>query len=1481
MAPIAAMPKEKPPRRRLIAPDSDDEASAETGAEATKEPEEGEDPEAEEELLEGEVDFKSIAARLGTTIAVPDDDTPVAPDAFAPILEALAELKTADLHANPRLAEKATKAKVLDALFALLEDAPKAIPPPKPPKTAALAYADAEGTEGGTGDADPPTSEEPPEEPTEDERRAALFEAHRRAKYDALALPATRALAHMCSSHASFRKTVGCEVMRVGTVFAALQPGRLAPKPADADDAAETAQTTDDAPFKVTARPPQTPEDCLREASLRVLASVASASTTAAAQVARLAAGRAEALPSALPEGQIKPPEASKRWFDACLRSADDRVVAKASRLTAVLTRTKRNRDVLFSFSSRVLAPKTKDDDVLCVRRDQASVASDSNDREEEEEEEMTNDVDLLASVFQTFKTSSNASARRACAKTLESACADVGDATVRSAYLDLEGPGFEVADALARCFLFDPDPDARVAAGHALLGVTDRHRETACCLGDRDLARALFQVFPPVSEEWPKLVVPPPDTENDAPPGDAEGEEKSLNEDGGEDESAEEKEKNAEGAKDDVSTKDDDDDDDESRVSASPSSVVTVSGHNLFTDHFGVRPVGYASPPPKARPVRGFPGNDADDDAIDDAYFYTENEDADEEDCHTPPIVVAEGPHACVFPVALRLYASVLDAHAPSRKAEAGACFFPVAYLEKVGDLLVKPPNELTEADLRTPLTYLLTLLRDAAPFVPPEPPPVVEPPPPTEEELAAAEAAEAAEAAKRERRRERRRADGEDTDSDDDDDDDDKETETEEAKLLRLDLERRTRVGERRRHEEDAQKHNAKTRAGALAVFRALAVEPSFRDALRCARVYPTAAERLVAAIPASFDSVEEAARFLVALADGPAEGPPKDSLGFEASEDAFLFEEEASKKRGEDVANVVGDDGDFFDDENDAPLDVSSSLNQKGLVRVLKRVAKTLLSPSSVKDRPTLCADDGDVDEKSATMAHETALLAFSKLRLFQPRKKPMRFSSFYRTTPPKPPAPQETWRAKTTRNVDDVLEDGETHLTTFLDEESNDPAMTGERDLDAKNSLRATFRAAYSTLEKKETAVKILPRHVALPELWRFADETHPAFPEGAPPLGLVALKERMRRCVEGAEDAEEDARHSLEVKEAEEDEQKARVAVERAEDDSRRALFEQNEAYAELEAAEAAARRLDDEDAIAARFAGVARATTRDERHAMTKTFENVQGERLAAKKRTEHARAEVASKTLAASVMHAVLRKERLRLAEAETSVASLRDAPVVEPRGPWTLEDFDVAVTRFATTDVDPRVGPPPCLFAGLKFIVALLGGVEIAKDAFATPPYAPPNETDAETDETRRDVTDETEKNRNVSVGDAADVSASAGAPPSREARDRHRIKHDTVLWNDPNGVLRTALAASGDDSLASRMRRFVDDALWDFDPNDMDAAKALFLTRCYVKDAEAESALAGRLVKWAYSACRHCDVLREKARRKEAKRRDAEAK
>ena len=208
--------------------------------------------------------------------------------------------------------------------------------------------------------------------------------------------------------------------------------------------------------------------------------------------------------------------------------------------------------------------------------------------------------------------------------------------------------------------------------------------------------------------------------------------------------------------------------------------------------------------------------------------------------------------------------------------------------------------------------------------------------------------------------------------------------------------------------------------------------------------------------------------------------------------------------------------------------------------------------------------------------------------------------MRFSAFYRTTPPKPPPPPATWRAKTTRNVDDVLSD------TLEEDEANVSANASANASDA-------LRAAYATLEKKEKAVKILPRHVALPERWRFVDETVDATVDASSTkpsrgLGLIALKERMRRCVEGAP-AEEDAQRAEAVRAAEETAVAASRAVERAERDVGAALAEKREAYAELEAAEA--RRAANGRGGCHRRAvrGVARATTRDERHAMTKTFE--------------------------------------------------------------------------------------------------------------------------------------------------------------------------------------------------------------------------------------------------------------------------------
>ena len=116
----------------------------------------------------------------------------------------------------------------------------------------------------------------------------------------------------------------------------------------------------------------------------------------------------------------------------------------RAEDLAAVLTRTKRNRDVLF-------APREA--------RTRSEDGSEDSGSEVATSELVRSSP--LASVFRAFKTSPNPAARRYCAKALEAACADGGgDAAARSAYLDLEGPGFEVADALAR--RRDPDPRAR-----------------------------------------------------------------------------------------------------------------------------------------------------------------------------------------------------------------------------------------------------------------------------------------------------------------------------------------------------------------------------------------------------------------------------------------------------------------------------------------------------------------------------------------------------------------------------------------------------------------------------------------------------------------------------------------------------------------------------------------------------------------------------------------------------------------------------------------------------------------------------------------------------------------------------------------------------------------------------------------------------------------------------------------------------------
>ena len=1409
------MVKEKPPRVRLIAPDSDDEGAAAPTPDDDAAEAENTGEEEEEVVSEGKVDFKSVAERLRTVIPVPEEDGVVEPDAFVPILEALEELKSVNLVTHPQFSTEIEKTKIIDMLFAILDkNRPNAVVVADKNKTPN------DDKENEDGNADGAT--ESPEEVKElsfEEKQSERLNNHRRVIYDTWALPVVRILARLTSSNPSFRKEIGKEVLKLRTAATLLQPGLLSIEKMETSETTETPEddSNDDSNPKRIKRPPQLKQDCLFEASLRLLSSVGSSSTLASQSICKLIAGVDE---TTLSSGSV--------WFRQLLENKDDRVVAKAARLMATVTRTKSNRDRLFRASNRVSGiPKSNaTDDVL---------VSQGKPEESVKNVEDDNNAKLLSAVYEVFKSSPNPLARKNCAVVLASACADIGDDSVRFNYLKLEEPegkfqancSYAVADALARSVLYDPDCDVRLVAGNALLGLTQRHAPTAKALGEKDFACALFSTFPSVSEEWPEVVVPPADEKGEGEDGEEKEGEAVESEDVNEDEAG----------------------DADAYLESSPvpsiapsstSTAVTISGHNLFTSHFGIRPVGYTSPPPRVRPVRGM---DDECESAGNLFYYTDGPmDDPEEPSVRPAIRVAEGDHHPVFPVALKLYASIIDNHAPSRLAEAGKCCWPVSYLRKVGNVLVKPPNELTERDLNTPLTYLRTLLRPCAPFVEPDPTPAFESEPLTEEELAVVEEKKQWEAEEKEQRRTQRHLDGYDTSESDNDTYDPVFTESfenEEERTARLDLEFRTRIGERLRYQEDSKKHNENTRAGALAIFRALIDEPGFCKAVSCVELYPDAIGRIITAIPSNFDSIEEGARFLVKLGDNAqvAVGDIDAAFGDDTVGDGIgdNIGDTMDTSFGDIKTSTLGGTTTEPNQNMDPKTPVKSKLREQGIVDALRGVSKTI--EQSKKSSPKTFQLS-----RVSKMAHEAALLVFPE-KEFVPTVKPPVLTTFYKTTPPPPKQPAPTWRLQATRNVDDA----ETRTVVLADDNVDDAKN------DTSDLSQSTVIPPY-LLHPIVPGVKILPRHVPFPEVWQFRGDT------GAP-LGLIALKERMLRCVRGAP-TDEAEKIEEEMSVAESSAASAAAAVEDAARDAKTACVEKVAAFQNLEAAERAAQVLESEDSIAARHAGVTKATSKEERFAMTANFEVIEGERKVAKRRVELARAEYAAKSLASQIVASVFRKERDTLLKAEQSFASLKMTNK-EPDlvGPWSLDTWNEAVEKWATTNADPRDGPPVATFCGLKFLVALLTGVESAVECFTTPEYT----TVGGDEEGVKDGADR-----------VAETFASIGAPPSQIALQKHKLKCDAKIWNDEEGVLRTTLKGTGEHSLASKMEKFVTEALWDFDVDEMERAKAAFLKRVYVKDAEAESPAAGRLLKFCYSAARHVEVLGAKQRRKEVMKR-----
>lgn len=307
-----------PPRRRLVASDSEDEAPP-----APPAPDPPPDPDSD---ASPEVNWASVAQRLRYVVpAPPDPSADLDPDAHALITDALSELRALDFVARDpaEVAAKLVEHDVLDAVFALLRDAP----PPASSDDADPASDDASDDKENAAAAAASTAPDPTPEALKRARRIAML----RAKHAAVTLPALRALAHLLGAPGPIRRDVGSALLRVRTVFAHLDPRR------------------------------GDPSNAVLEAALRALASVAVSSASAASRIALMCAGKDEAFPD------------GARWFvdrfaafepgkrrNAAAPSA--RVGAKAARLATLLLKTPANRAAMFGAWSEGAAAEDLED---------------------------------------------------------------------------------------------------------------------------------------------------------------------------------------------------------------------------------------------------------------------------------------------------------------------------------------------------------------------------------------------------------------------------------------------------------------------------------------------------------------------------------------------------------------------------------------------------------------------------------------------------------------------------------------------------------------------------------------------------------------------------------------------------------------------------------------------------------------------------------------------------------------------------------------------------------------------------------------------------------------------------------------------------------------------------------------------------------------------------------------------------------------
>ena len=164
-----------------------------------------------------------------------------------------------------------------------------------------------------------------------------------------------------------------------------------------------------------------------------------------------------------------------------------------------------------------------------------------------------------------------------------------------------------------------EEDPDVRTEAAGAMLAALTKDKRAAEDFGDRNAPRRSDRLMPTISDEEPELVIPLPEggePAKEAPPEETPAED------------------------DDAGDGDGSDDD------------VSVTGENLLTEAFGLRPIGYITPPPRPKPFRAT----------------------------KDPLPLASQPttHPALYPMLLRLLACVVTAHDETRRSiatSAGTC--------------------------------------------------------------------------------------------------------------------------------------------------------------------------------------------------------------------------------------------------------------------------------------------------------------------------------------------------------------------------------------------------------------------------------------------------------------------------------------------------------------------------------------------------------------------------------------------------------------------------------------------------------------------------------------------------------------------------------------------------------------------------------------------------------------------------------------